>query len=213
MLDIDGAEGEASLRALEAKHGAIPKTRTVVTSRGRHAWFAYPGPVPSTVGRIGPGIDTRGDGGYVVAPPSIHQTGHRYAFLGDPWHRIAPAPPWLIDCRPHQAGAQHHRARRGDDPRRRAVPAPTATPLCEPRFAALAATPPGRRNHALNRAAFSLFQLVAGGELAEAEVIAALQGACVANGLATDDGWQSVHATIRSGRGAGLQHPRSRGAP
>ena len=42
-------------------------------------------------------------------------------------------------------------------------------------IAALAATPPGRRNHALNRAAFSLFQLVAGGELAEAEVIAALQ--------------------------------------
>ena len=80
-------------------------------------------------------------------------------------------------------------------------------------IAALAATPPGCRNHALNRAAFSLFQLVAGGELAEAEVIAALQQACVTNGLAADDGWGSVHATIRSGRGAGMQHPRSRGAP
>ena len=42
VLDIDGAEGEASLRALETKHGAIPKTRTVITSRGRHVWFAYP---------------------------------------------------------------------------------------------------------------------------------------------------------------------------
>ena len=96
VLDIDGPEGEASLRALETKHGAIPKTRTVVTSRGKHAWFAYPGAVPTTVGRIGPGIDTRGDDGYVVVPPSIHQTGHRYAFLGDPWAPIEPAPAWLI---------------------------------------------------------------------------------------------------------------------
>ena len=79
--------------------------------------------------------------------------------------------------------------------------------------ATLAATPPGCRNNALNRAAFNLFQLVAGGEIAEAEVIAALRRACVANGLAKDDGWQRVHATIRSGRGAGLQHPRSGGAP
>ena len=203
---------QATLRALEMKHGAIPKTRTVVTSRGKHVWFAYPGSIPTTVGRIGPGIDTRGDDGYIVAPPSVHQTGHRYAFLGDPWAPIESAPPWLIIAarakpvkliteravatirRPRLAGAYGHAALQAE-------------------IAALAATPPGSRNDALNRAAFSLFQLVAGGELAEAEVIAALQRACVANGLAADDGWQSVHATIRSGRGAGLQYPRSRGAP
>ena len=72
---------------------------------------------------------------------------------------------------------------------------------------------PGCRNHGLNRAAFNLFQLVAGGELDEAEVLAALEGACVANGLAKDDGWGSVRATIRSGRNAGMLHPRSRGTP
>lgn len=212
VLDIDGPEGEASLRALEMKHGAIPKTRTVVTARGKHAWFAYPGPVPTTVGRIGPGIDTRDDDGYVVVPPSVHETGHRYAFLGDPWAPIESAPPWLIvaartkpvkpiaeravaavrgACR---AGAYGHAALQAE-------------------IAALVATPPGRRNDTLNRAAFSLFQLVAGGELAEGEVIAELQQACVANGLAADDGWQSVNRTIRSGRKAGMQHPRSRGAP
>jgi hypothetical protein len=210
-LDVDGAEGAATLRALEMKHGAIPKTRTVVTARGKHAWFAYPGPVPTTVGRIGPGIDTRGDDGYVVVPPSVHQTGHRYAFLGEPRTPIESAPAWLIIAArtktvkliteravatvrwPCRAGAYGRVALRAE-------------------IAALAATPPGRRNDALNRAAFNLFQLVAGGELAEAEVIAALQRACVTNGLAADDGWQSVHATIRSGRGAGLRHPRSRGA-
>jgi hypothetical protein len=211
-LDVDGAEGAATLRALETKHGAIPKTRTVVTPRGKHAWFAYPGAVPTTVGRIGPGIDTRGDDGYVVVPPSVHEIGHRYAFLGDPWAPIEPAPAWLINAArtkplrlitervvaairgPCRAGAYGDAALQAE-------------------IATLAATPPGRRNDMLNRAAFSLFQLVAGGELAEGEVIAALQGACVANGLVADDGWQSVHATIRSGRGAGLQYPRSRGAP
>ena len=38
-LDVDGAAGAATLRALEKKNGAIPKTREVITSRGRHAWF------------------------------------------------------------------------------------------------------------------------------------------------------------------------------
>ena len=212
VLDIDGAEGEASLRALEAKHGAIPKTRTVVTARGKHAWFAYPGPVPSTVGRIGPGIDTRGDNGYVVAPPSIHQTGHRYAFLGDPWAPIEFAPAWLIIAartKPVKLITQRALA---------AIRGPCHTgayghAALQAEIAALAATPPGSRNDTLNRAAFSLFQLVAGGELPEGEVIAALQGACVTNGLVADDGLQSVNLTIRSGRKAGMRHPRSRGAP
>jgi hypothetical protein len=212
VLDIDGVEGEASLRALETKHGAIPKTRTVVTARGAHAWFAYPGPVPTTAGRIGLGMDTRGDDGYVVVPPSVHQTGHRYAFLGDPWAPIASAPAWLIiaartkpvklitECAvaairgPCRAGAYGHAALQAE-------------------IAALAATAPGRRNATLNRAAFNLFQLVAGGELAEAEVIEALQQACEVNGLARDDGRRSVRATIRSGRRAGMQYPRSRGTP
>jgi hypothetical protein len=211
-LDLDGAEGAATLRALEMKHGALPKTRTVVTSRGKHVWFAYPGSIPTTVGRIGPGVDTRGNDGYIVAPPSVHQTGHRYAFLGDPWAPIESAPAWLIiaaRAKPvklitERAVATIRRARLAGAYGRAALQAETA---------ALAATPPGSRNNALNRAAFSLFQLVAGGELSEFEVVAALQQACLANGLAADDGWQSVHATIRSGRGAGLQCPRSAGAP
>ena len=71
----------------------------------------------------------------------------------------------------------------------------------------------GFRNQGLNRAAFSLFQLVAGGELSEFEVVAALRQACISNGLAADDGWGSVRATIKSGRGAGILHPRSRDTP
>ncbi len=49
VLDIDGAEGEANLRALEARHGALPATREVISGGGgRHLLFAYTGPIPST---------------------------------------------------------------------------------------------------------------------------------------------------------------------
>jgi hypothetical protein len=212
VLDVDGVEGATALRELELEHGDIPSTRTVVTARGWHAWFAYSGSIPTTVGRIGPGVDTRGDDGYVVVPPSVHKTGHRYAFLDDPWAPIEPAPSWLINAArtkavkliTERAVAMIRGPRLAGTYGRAALQAEVA---------ALAATPPGRRNDTLNRAAFSLFQLVAGGEVSESEVVAALQQACVANGLAADDGWGSVHATIRSGRFAGLQHPRSGGPP
>ena len=47
ILDVDGEDGEASLRALEAKHGALPPTRESLTARGRHIWFRYDRPIPS----------------------------------------------------------------------------------------------------------------------------------------------------------------------
>jgi Bifunctional DNA primase/polymerase, N-terminal len=211
VLDIDGAEGEASLHALETKHGAIPKTRVSITFRGRHVWFACRESIPSSAGRIDPGIDVRGDGGYVIAPPSIHESGHCYAFLGDPWAPIESAPAWLIIAartRPvklitERAVAAIRGPCRADAYGRAALRAEVSW---------LSGVSPGSRNRALNSAAFNLFQLVAGGELSESEVNAALQQACVANGLVIDDGWQSVHATIRSGRKAGMRHPRSRGA-
>ena len=77
---------------------------------------------------------------------------------------------------------------------------------------ALAAAPGGARNATLNRAAFCLFQLVAGGELTEAEVVARLMAACEANGLLHDDGAQRCRATIESAAKAGLQRPRGRAA-
>jgi hypothetical protein len=62
----------------------------------------------------------------------------------------------------------------------------------------------------LNRAAFNLFQLVAGGELNAAEVEQALVRAATVNGLVADDGLRQCMATIWSGANAGLLHPRTR---
>ena len=72
VLDIDReAAGFETLAALEARHGALPDTATVITGGlGEHRYFAHPAEeVPSRAG-IAPGLDTRGAGGYVVAPPS-----------------------------------------------------------------------------------------------------------------------------------------------
>ena len=77
-------------------------------------------------------------------------------------------------------------------------------------ISALAAALPGTRNHALNRCAFRLAQLAAGGELDRDHVVDRLLDACHRNGLIQNDGLRSVMATIRSGVAAGMQYPRSR---
>ncbi len=96
-VDIDDEDAEAELRKLEAQHGALPATIEVITARGRHVWFEYPGrPVRNTAGKIAPGIDVRGDGGYVPAPPSMHPSGRRYCWSVDCGPGIAAAPQWLL---------------------------------------------------------------------------------------------------------------------
>ena len=79
----------------------------------------------------------------------------------------------------------------------------TARPRSMTKSQCLAATAPGARNHALNRAPFGCSQFVAGGELETIQVIELLIDACHRNGLIKDDGGRSVMATIRSGCRAG----------
>lgn len=76
--DIDGEEGLALLKSLVARHGPLPRTPTVKTARGWHFYFALPASGVSIPCSAGGGLDVRGDGGYVVAPPSVHASGHVY---------------------------------------------------------------------------------------------------------------------------------------
>lgn len=96
VLDVDGDEGHESLRELEREHGELPRTASVVTPRGgAHYYLSHPGGnVPNSAGMLGPGLDVRGDGGYVVAPPSLGPQGRRY----EPDERapLAPTPLWLL---------------------------------------------------------------------------------------------------------------------
>jgi DNA repair protein RadD len=198
VLDIDGEDGEATLRRLEARYGSLPPTREVITGGGgRHLWFEYTVPIPSTAGRIGLGVDTRGDRGYVVVPPSVHPNGRAYEWA-EGCDELAVAPDWLVRlalARPTIS----ERVQKAIRPPVVTDGSAYARTALEREAADVASAGPGTRNYTLNRAAFSLFQLVAGGELDAAEVTTALEGACERNGLGHDDGWRAVKATIASG--------------
>ncbi len=101
VLDIDPQhDGEESLAKLEAEHGPLPGTTMAVTGGGgRHLYFIHPGGVVRNKVGLAPGVDLRGDGGLIVAPPSIHPSGGRYAWA--PGHDPNAAPParmpaWLL---------------------------------------------------------------------------------------------------------------------
>src|SRR5262245_1504652 len=97
VADIDGLDAEAELRKLEAEHGALPPSVEAITARGRHVYFKMPNTdVRNSTSRVAPGIDIRGIGGYVLAPPSIHPSGRRYAWSVDTANTLADAPGWLL---------------------------------------------------------------------------------------------------------------------
>src|ERR1039458_3963157 len=92
--DVDGI---ASLQALEAEHGALPKTLMAESPSGSlHYYFCWPqnGTIRNSASRIGPGIDVRGEGGMVIAPPSVRPGKGEYRWLNQ--NAIAVAPSWLV---------------------------------------------------------------------------------------------------------------------
>ena len=97
VLDVDPRNGgDASLLELERAHGSLPETVSVSTGGGgRHFYFAAPkGAVRSGV--LADGLDFKADGGYVVAPPSMHPDGGQYRWLNDPARtNLAPCPEWI----------------------------------------------------------------------------------------------------------------------
>ena len=100
VLDVDPRHGgEDSLKTLKREHGPLARTLEVITGgAGRHIYFAHPGgTVRNRVG-IAPGIDLRGDGGCIVAPPSVHPSGKHYQWVNgrEPGTvKLAPLPHWL----------------------------------------------------------------------------------------------------------------------
>jgi hypothetical protein len=211
VLDVDGSVGAATLHDLEARYGALPETSCSMTSAGFHLWFTIGGDtVPSSVARLGPGLDVRAEGGYVIAPPSVHPDGSIYRWLNS--RPLASAPDWLLRLarmrpqpKPNQTPHVEHRYL--------GPPGAYGKAALEAEIDALALALRGTRNHALNRASFCLHQLVAGGELDADEVHDRLIAAAQVNGLMSDplDGPRSAERTIASGARAGLLHPRNRG--
>ena len=81
VLDVDpDTGGDDSLELLKRAIGGLPDTPEVLTGGGgRHVYFRHPETdIPNSASTLGPGLDVRGDGGCVVAPPSAHISGGSY---------------------------------------------------------------------------------------------------------------------------------------
>jgi hypothetical protein len=207
VLDVDGPTGTHAIRTLAATHG-LHSSGPLVRTGGR-GWHFYV--APTGLGNVHPHglerVDWRGRGGYVVAPPSRHQSGHPYTWVAgrDLDTPLAEAPPPLLD-RLH---------RQLDRPATPVIPVGGAD-RPGPRYgrvalaqelARVAAAPRGHRNQRLWEATRNLYNLVATGVLDDYDVHQGLLQAAQRCGLLGDEPRQTQR-TLASGRQIGLAHPR-----
>src|SRR5215831_2560757 len=191
-------DGIAILNQLVAQHRPLPQTLTSITPRGgKHLFFAWDPnfDIRNSESKVGPGIDVRGNGGYVILPPSRNGTGGAYQWDPNSPRTFAPAPPWLILLARAKKVSAYAKA------------------ALERECKTVAAALPGTRNSTLNKAAFNLGQLIGGGALDEQDVRDRLFEAAETCGLVADDGAPQAWATIDSGITAGKKQPRSRPQP
>lgn len=204
VVDLDCKGGARGLDWLQENRHRMPATRQHRTrSGGVHLLFAWPHgrSIRNSAGKLAPGVDIRGAGGFVVVPPS---PGYRLDVAAP----IAAAPAWLLEAI--------------DPPRQPAPPpmAPRHRNGMGTRFAlaaldnesrAIMEAPDGAKHHALNRAGFCIAGLVAAGELPEAEALHALRSALAGIASRCRD-FGAAEATLARAWRDGLAKPRYSGS-
>ncbi|WP_327226372.1 bifunctional DNA primase/polymerase [Streptomyces platensis] len=196
--------GVTTFKALCERTGhPVPITRTVRTaSGGRHLYFTAPAEarLHNTAGALGPLIDTRARGGYVVGAGSITPTG-RYEVIDTA--PVAVLPEWLL-------GLLQPKAPRKVGPLR--LPAVSgsraAQAALERECAVVRQAPDKQRNTTLNRCAFKVGRFVAWGDIPRHVVEEAFQAAGEARGLTAAE----CRATIRSALDCSIRKARPRDA-
>jgi hypothetical protein len=207
VLDVDGPEGEQAIRTLAAAHGLHSSGPLVRTGGG--GWHYYL--APTGLGNVRPAglehVDWRGRGGYVVAPPSRHASGHLYRWaasrnLGTPLDEVSAV--LLERLQPQQLKRPTGPVQRpvaSDGPSDRYARAALADEL-----ARVAAAPVGQRNRQLWESTRNLYNLVATGALDQRDVDEGLLDAAERCGLLAEEPRQT-RRTLASGRQVGLVHP------
>ncbi|QYX55508.1 bifunctional DNA primase/polymerase [Roseovarius sp. SCSIO 43702] len=212
VLDLDrknNVDGIGWLLEKIKAHGDLPHTIEATSpSGGWHVYFRYPGDFdPKTCeGEIAPGVDVRGHGGMVLAAPSIKPgSDNPYRWKNPPGlFEVATAPQWILDLLPRRKKLSERAAPAARVQIDTGGASAWADKALQDELAKLLAAPEGKRNGALNSAAFNLAQIVAGGGLAEDTVKARLSAAGAGIGLEPGE----IVATIDSGFQAGSQTPR-----
>lgn len=204
VLDVDGPEGRATLAGLAGSQPPAPEAAKILTGRGEHYFFRCDG-IQVGNARLGPGLDLRGDGGYVVGPGSRHASGKRYRHAQ--WGRVRPArllpdipPNWLKALIAPRPLVQTIVSASTVDRTRAYADAALHDELDRLRHAV-----EGERNVTLNLCAFRLGQLVGAALLDANTVASAVLRVAQQIGL----GESEAEATIRSGLSAGQRSPRT----
>ncbi len=179
-IDVDPIHGgDKTLQSLIEEHGELPTTVSVKTpSGGIHMWWSWsddPPVIRNSAGRIGPGIDVRGEGGYVIAPPSVLSDGRSYQWIGkskpdDPLEIVA-APGWLTELALPPPPPERTDPVRPTEDLVRYVKASLEAELYRLENAGA-----GSRNDVLNRASFNVGQFVGAGAVPEAWATSSLRG-------------------------------------
>lgn len=216
VIDIDDEEGREEWAELVAMYGDVLTLTSATGGGGLHLLFAWPG---APIGNRSPfqNIHVRGDGGYIVAPPSVHPSGEAYKWC-DESVPIAPIPIWLLEllasgreavAPPSRAEPKFANSFNGQTEDRLVRKA-----AAQSRYAAAALrkeiqelrSVSVNRNIALNDAAFALGAFVRDGYLDRTTVERELTDAANAIGLDTDHncGPRGIEKTIASGIDAAI---------
>ncbi|HEX2041539.1 MAG TPA: bifunctional DNA primase/polymerase [Acidimicrobiales bacterium] len=202
VVDIDGPEGLAALNATRADRPITWGPESITGGGGWHLFHLPTG--GGNRAKIVEHVDYRGAGGYIVAPPSVHPSGERYFWApgAGPDEPLEPLAGWLRELvlppsQEHGVAVPIHRR----PPERLNA---YATRAFESELGRVALASVGERNHQLNKSAFALGQLIAGGALPLELVVDRLIEAAARAGLTG----REVEATIASGLRSGARQPR-----
>jgi RecA-family ATPase len=197
-------DGAPSLAAIEEIYAPLPPTLQAESPSGSiHSYFRWPGVyIKSTANELAPGVDVKGDGGMVLAPPSVKPGVGVYR-----WRNLLPiadAPPWLLTL---IMASEHTDLSRVGTARDapvglRPVDGSAAAGHLKAACATVVAAEDGKKNNILNTQAFFVGRYVGNGEIGYDVAFHDLLAAC--------EGWDNeskTKGTIKSGLNAGAKHP------
>lgn len=178
----------------------LPLSPRVETGNGQHIWLAHPGfNVPNKI-KID-GFDFRGDGGLVVAPPSLHANGKRYRWLVSLETPLSACPEWLLELFKQQPQTQIETS----EARTAISDQPYGLGALKKATNEIRSTTNGHRNNIFFKAVSQMAQLVAGGELTEATASFEMRDAGESIGLTSSE----INKTFNSAWRSGVARPKS----